>query len=195
MAWITTIDPNEAEGELDGLYRALGSSRGGVARVHLAQSLNPRAIKAHLELYKAVVFARSTLSRIDRERLAVVVSAANRCDYCIRHHGEALRQLGNDPQVAAELESGQIPAGLGEAERALLTWAARSTRQPASASEEDVQTLRRAGYDDRAILDATLTVAYFNFVNRIVLMLGVDLEEGFERLCGDMDVERATPSP
>jgi len=38
--------------------------------------------------------------------------------------------------------------------------------------------LRETGLDDRAILVVTLVVAYFNFVNRIVMALGVQLEEG-----------------
>lgn len=39
------------------------------------------------------------------------------------------------------------------------------------------ENLRQGGFDDRAILDATLVVAYFNFVNRIVLALEVQIEE------------------
>lgn len=79
MPWIQTIPPSDADGELAELYGAIGSARGGVADVHLIQSLNPRAMRAHLEIYKAIVFARSPLSRKDRERIAVVVSAANAC--------------------------------------------------------------------------------------------------------------------
>jgi AhpD family alkylhydroperoxidase len=51
-----------------------------------------------------VVFARSTLSRISRERIAVVVSAANTCRYRVAHHGEALRRLGDEPATIAEPE-------------------------------------------------------------------------------------------
>ena len=43
--------------------------------------------------------------------------------------------------------------------------------------------LRDAGFDDRAILDATLTLGYFNFVNRLVLCLGVHLEEDYADTC------------
>lgn len=183
MAWIETIEPDLAEGELDEIYRAIGSARGGVADVHRVQSLNPRALAAHLEIYKAVVFARSPLGRVARERIAVVVSAVNRCAYCVAHHGEALRRLGESPEVVDSLGRGEAPEHLPEADRALLRWAGLAAREPSRCGEQDVGELRRLGIDDRAILDAALTVAYFSFVNRLVLVLGVAVEDGFERTC------------
>ena len=198
MSWIETISPEAAEGDLVALYRAIGGARGGVADVHQVQSLNPKVMAAHLELYKAIVFQRSSLSRRDRERIGVVVSAANRCAYCVAHHGQALRNLGEDPAVADALEAGAADTApaLGTNERALLSWAARATREPHSAREADLVELRGHGYDDRALLDATLTVGYFNFVNRLVLLLGVELEPGFEETCAPEmgDAERGPTS-
>jgi hypothetical protein len=40
-----------------------------------------------------------------------------------------------------------------------------------------VDTLRGAGFDDRAISDAVQVVSYFNYINRVADALGVDLEE------------------
>lgn len=185
MAWIKTIAPEDADGELEDLYRAIGSARGGVADVHRCQSLNPRAMRAHLELYKAVVFARSTLSRVARERIAVVVSAANRCAYCVAHHSEALRQLRDKPNVIEALGSGQLPKDLPAADAALLGWAQQAALAPHACGERGVDELRASGFDDRAILDATLTVAYFSFVNRLVLLLGVEVEADYEKTCQD----------
>jgi alkylhydroperoxidase family enzyme len=42
--------------------------------------------------------------------------------------------------------------------------------------ETDIARLRKAGWSDRAILDLTLVVGYFAFVNRIADGLGVQLE-------------------
>src|SRR5258708_24676959 len=108
MAWIRVIDPEGADGQLRDIYRAIASARGGIANVHRVQSLNARALRAHLELYRAVMFARSTLSRIARERIAVGVSEANRCPYCVAHHGDALRQLRDDPAVVVPLRPEQL---------------------------------------------------------------------------------------
>ncbi len=184
LTWIQTIPLENAQGDLEDAYRAIASARGGVAEVHRALSLNPRALRAHLDLYRAVVFQRSTLSRVVRERIAVVVSSANRCDYCVAHHAESLRRLDEDPSLLDALGRGEVPERLGPADRALLRWARLGALDPGHASRADVEILRSQGFDDRAILDAALTVAYFSFVNRLTLLLGVELEEDYKRTCG-----------
>lgn len=67
-------------------------------------------------------------------------------------------------------------APISEAERALLDFAVRLTREPWICAEADIARLREAGWSDPAILDLTLVVGYFAFVNRIAQGLGVQLE-------------------
>jgi alkylhydroperoxidase family enzyme len=64
------------------------------------------------------------------------------------------------------------------AELALLEFAEKLTSEPSSCRERDIELLRKAGWSDGAILDTTLVISYFNFVNRIADGLGVELEEG-----------------
>ena len=186
MPWVTTILPSVATGDLKALYDAIGAARHGVADVHLAQSLHPRALRAHFDLYRAVVLSSRPLSRVSRERIAVVVSAANRCRYCIAHHTEALRQLGDPHFGAVAAFSDDTPVEPWRAaEHALLSWTRRLALTPSSAQQGDVETLRASGWSDDAIVDAALTAAYFSFVNRLVLGLGVEVESDFEQTCGD----------
>lgn len=178
MARIEVIEPEAATGVLAEVYGELTSSRGKIAEVHKIQSLNPQSIRDHMSLYMTVMFARSPLSRSEREMMAVVVSSANGCEYCIRHHGEALDHFWKDARrVDALAAEGASLEGLSGRERALCNYADIVTQDPASALvEEAIASLRAQGLEDRAILDASLVVAYFNFVNRIVLSLGVELE-------------------
>jgi uncharacterized peroxidase-related enzyme len=67
-------------------------------------------------------------------------------------------------------------ATLSGRERALIDYAVALTRNPSAISREDIETLRRSGLDDEAIHSAAAVTAYFNFVNRIALGLGVELE-------------------
>ena len=48
---------------------------------------------------------------------------------------------------------------------------------PGDSREAHVRALREAGLDDSEVLDTTLVVAYFNFVNRIALGLGVEFSD------------------
>jgi uncharacterized peroxidase-related enzyme len=184
MTWIRTVEPDEATGSLREAFEAIGAARGSVAAIHRVQGHNERALRAHLDLYKAVVFQRSSLSRIDRERIAMTVSFANRCPYCIAHHARAARNLKDDPEIVAALERGELPETLPRRDQALLAWARTGASEPATCREDDVRRLRELGLDERAVLDAALTVSYFSFVNRLVLLLGVELESDYEKTCG-----------
>ncbi|MEW6364753.1 MAG: peroxidase-related enzyme [Acidobacteriota bacterium] len=189
MAWIATVEPSEAKGDLQDIFEAIASARGGIADVHRVQSLNPRAIRAHLDLYKAVVFQKSTLSRIMRERIGVIVSASNGCRYCVRHHAEALRALNDEATIIDALGEGEVPDELPPAEIAMLRWAKAGAVEPARSTEAEVRDLRAHGFDDRAILDAALTTGYFSFVNRLVLLLGVHVEPDLENTCRRVEME------
>ncbi len=68
-------------------------------------------------------------------------------------------------------------APLEAADRALLEFAVRLTRQPGSIDAGAIQPLRQHGFSDRAIHDACQVVAYFGYVNRVANGLGVELEE------------------
>jgi len=81
MAWIKIIQEHEATGRLKEAYAKLIEPWGGVDNILKIHSLNVRSLWAHFELYKTVMYGRSGLSRAQREMIAVVVSAANRCHY------------------------------------------------------------------------------------------------------------------
>ena len=81
MAWIRVIPPAEAEGPLREEYEAAERRAGRVWNVVSLMSQNPGAMKASMAFYLAIMHGPSPLSRAQREMLAVVVSAANRCHY------------------------------------------------------------------------------------------------------------------
>lgn len=178
MANIKVITYGEATGKLKEIYDDLIVKRGRLAHVHTVQSLNPDSIVAHMELYMSIMFSQSPLSRAQREMIAVVVSATNGCDYCQQHHGAALNNYWKDDERVERLKKNYKYAGLNDAEILLCLYAIELTLHPDDFENKSrIDTLRQAGFDDRAILDATLVIAYFNFVNRIVSALGVEVEE------------------
>lgn len=81
MAWIRMIKEGEAEGELAALYDRTKESWGGVDNILKIHSLNPGSLRGHFELYKTLMRGSSDLSLIQREMIAVVVSAVNHCHY------------------------------------------------------------------------------------------------------------------
>lgn len=81
MAWIKTIGPKDATGELRKEYSRAVKRAGKVFNILKIQSLNPETLHASMGLYLATMHAPSGLSRAERELLAVVVSWANNCFY------------------------------------------------------------------------------------------------------------------
>ena len=82
-----------------------------------------------------------------------------------------------DEERLGRLRADPATAGLSPREAALCRFARLVTDSPAaSADGSGAAALREAGIDDRGILDAALVVGYFNYVNRVVLALGVELE-------------------
>lgn len=81
-AWIHVIPEEEAEGELKALYeQEFDSEKQGTDNILAVHSLNPPTLRAHADLYHTVMHAKSPLSRSEREMVAVVVSAINKCHY------------------------------------------------------------------------------------------------------------------
>lgn len=78
---IATVAPAEAAGRLARIYDAAVRRAGKVFGILRIQSLNPPALEASMDLYLAVMHGPSPLTRAQRERVAVVVSALNECHY------------------------------------------------------------------------------------------------------------------
>ena len=75
------VEEGEATGALKAEYDAAIARAGKVFNIVKAMSQNPETLRASMELYRAVMYGRSELSRAERELLAVVVSRANDCHY------------------------------------------------------------------------------------------------------------------
>ena len=81
MAYIRLISEDEAQGLLKEEYDAAVTRAGKVFNILKAMSLNPRVLRASIELYKEIMFGESGLSRRERELLATVTSAQQNCHY------------------------------------------------------------------------------------------------------------------
>jgi uncharacterized peroxidase-related enzyme len=177
-AFIKTINPNEADGTLKRAYNRIGGVRGSIAHVHQCQSLHPKAMMKHLDLYMALMYEESPLSRVQRELLGAVTSYFNKCEYCVIHHYEALKTHWNDAPSIDKLILGE---SLSADDMVLIEFARKLTLEGDAILGDDILDLRNQGYDDRAILDAILIISYFNFVNRLVLGTGIPLENDEDR--------------
>jgi uncharacterized peroxidase-related enzyme len=83
----------------------------------------------------------------------------------------------NVDTLVAAIKTDWRNAELSHADRSLCVFAEKLTKTPGDMERADVERLRAAGFDDRAIHDATQAVAYFNYINRVADGLGTDPED------------------
>jgi uncharacterized peroxidase-related enzyme len=97
----------------------------------------------------------------------------------VNHHGAGLRSLTGSPALSYALAFDHRAAELSDQDAAMLDYAVKLTRSPASIGARDVDGLRSAGFTDRGVLDICQVTAYYNYVNRLADGLGVELEESW----------------
>lgn len=181
MAYIRTINEDEADGKLFDIYDEIQRNRGRVSNILRVSSLEPKAMRAHLDLYMATVFGKGGLSRKEAEIIAVAVSAANGDAYCTTHHKEALARHSKDGGFVEAVAKDAPKASLSPRERALVDYASALTLHPSKGVARQVEAMRKAGLKDEEILQAAQIVGYFNYANRLSIGLGVDIEPAEER--------------
>lgn len=140
---------------------------GLVPNVLRAHAFDMAKLDAFTGLYNELMLAPSDLTKLEREMIAVVVSAENRCFYCLVAHGQAVRELSNDPALGEMLVMNYRVAPLTGKQRAMLDFSLKMTKSSASIEEADRQELRNVGYSDRDIWDIANVAAFFNMTNRV----------------------------
>lgn len=96
-------------------------------------------------------------------------------------YSEFLRRVALDDELAAALRRDYTQAVLSEQDRAMLDYAAKLTRHAWQVTPDDLDRLRRVGFDDRAILQINLIASWFNYINRVADGLGVGKSLGTNR--------------
>lgn len=140
---------------------------GMVPNVLQAYAFDIDKLNAFTAFYNDLMLGQSGLTKLEREMIAVVVSAINRCFYCLTAHGAAVRELSANPILGEQLVMNYKTAALQPRQRAMLDFAALLTTASANVTEADRQTLREHGFSDRDIWDITSVAAFFNMTNRV----------------------------
>ena len=140
---------------------------GFVPNVLQTYSFDEGKLRAFIAMYNDLMLEDSPLTKLEREMIAVVVSAANRCYYCLVAHGQAVREMSGDASLGEIWVMNYRDARVSKRQRAMLDFAHRLTTTPAEVGEEARQQLRKAGWSDRAIWDIAAITGFFNMTNRL----------------------------
>ena len=140
---------------------------GMIPNVLRAHAFDIDKLNAFTALYNDLMLGDSALTKLEREMVAVVVSATNHCYYCLTAHGAAVRALSGDPALGEQLVMNWRVADVTARQRAMLEFAEKVTLASARIEESDRQALRDVGLGDRDIWDLINVAAFFNMSNRV----------------------------
>ncbi|GEQ99077.1 hypothetical protein JCM17844_27140 [Iodidimonas gelatinilytica] len=127
-----------------------------------------------MDFHDVVLRGDSPLSIAQRELIAAYVSGLNNCHFCLNAHTVYAEDFGIGEDVIGPLLSNPDSAPVDEAMRPILAYVRKLTLEPGNITEADVQAILDAGWSDQAVADANKSAALFNFMNRVILGMGVD---------------------
>jgi uncharacterized peroxidase-related enzyme len=177
-AWFFPI-PSEPPEAVRGLFAKAREAIGFVPNVFRAYSYRPERFSAWFGHYRQLHEPTANLDAADREMIAVVVSAYNRCTYCIVAHGHALAQELGDRVLADYIATNWRHAGLDARRSAICEFAEKLTAKPHELSEADLHGLRAVGLSDVEVWDVAEIASMYNFTNRMALALGQQPNEEY----------------
>ena len=168
---------SESDPQVAALYKEINDTLqiGKVPNILKTTTIDPEIAKWFWDGVKIILLRESTIPRILKESIAVVVSEANSCKYCSHAHGMILQFLGFSEEQLVDLKTKyeKFP----KKERAALDFALKINDAAYKTTDADHQVLRDLGYDDRQIVEITSVAAAFNWANIIADALGTELEE------------------
>ena len=155
------------EPELRDYFQVCEEKLGFVPNVLKAYAFDNQKLKAFIDMVDDLMLGESGLSRLEREMIAVAVSAVNHCHYCLTAHGAAVRYRSNDPVFGDMIEHNYRMAELSPKQKAMLDFAVKLTEAPDKIENADRDLLRQHGFPDRDIWDIAAVAAFFNMSNRL----------------------------
>ncbi len=161
------LSPAPLSPEMAAYFAKCEEKLGFVPNVLKAYAFDIAKLSAFVAMYNDLMLAPSGLSKLEREMIAVAVSAHNRCYYCLVAHGAAVRQLSGDPPLGELMAMNYRAARLSKRQRAMLDFAVKLTAEPWLVEEEDRERVRRAGFSERDIWDIAAVAGFFNMTNRV----------------------------
>lgn len=171
MSRITAVNPQTATGRPKELLATVKQKLGLVPNMTRAMANSPATLDGYLGLSGAL--AQGVLPAKVREQLALAVSEANGCDYCLAAHSTAGKAVGltND-----QIRDARLGGAVDTRTDALLTFARRVVETRGRVSDAELGEVHNAGFDDGVIAEVVAHVALNVFTNYFNNVAGTDLD-------------------
>jgi uncharacterized peroxidase-related enzyme len=171
MERITPINPQTAQGQARELLDAVKARLGIVPNSTRAMAVSPAVLEAYLGFSGAL--SHGVLPARVREQLALDVSEANQCDYCVSAHCAVGKHAGLTDDAILDSRRGTSTDPKTDA---LLRFARTIVAKQGVVEDADVAVVRKAGYGDAEIAEVVAHVALNIFTNYFNNVAGTTLD-------------------
>ena len=158
---------------LEGLKKAFGF----VPNLYAVFAESPAALQGALAIGEA--FSKSTLSPAEQQLVAIAVSEANDCQFCVAAHSTIAKHMAKaDPAlVAAARNRAPLPDAKLDA---LVTFTRKLVEQRGFVAESDLAAFIKAGYSKAQVIEVLLGVGMKTFNNYVDHIAHVPLNDQFK---------------
>jgi uncharacterized peroxidase-related enzyme len=168
-SWFPVPDEETLPDGLRGLFAKARERLGFVPNVFRVYSFRPARLSAWFAHYRQLHEPTPGLGAAERELVAVVVSQANGCLYCLIAHGAALRQELGDPVLGERISYDWRRAGLDPRRQAICAYAEKLTLHPRELTRDDLCSLLDVGLTLEEAWDVAELGAMYNLTNRMAM--------------------------
>src|SRR2546428_6021041 len=173
ISWFPVPSEDQLPDNLRKLFNKAKEKIGFTPNVFRVYSFRPERLSAWFAHYKQLHEPTENLNAAEREMIAVAVSMANQCLYCLVAHGAALREALGDPIKADRITLDYKRAGLDAKMEAVLDFAVKLTNTPTDCSQRDIEHLKSLGLTQEQAWDVIEIAGVYNFTNRMASATGM----------------------
>lgn len=171
MTRLDAIAPEAATGKTKDLLDGVRTKLGMVPNMMRTMASAPAVLEGYLQLSAAL--GRGSLSARTREQIALAVSEANGCDYCLAAHSAIGKMAG---LTSDQIRDSRLGTSVDPKTDALIRFARRIVDARGRVSDDELEEVRAAGFGDAAIAEVVAAVALMTFTNYFNLVAETELD-------------------
>lgn len=168
-SWFPVPDEDGLPEGVRKLFARARENLGFVPNVLRVWAFRPERLSAWSTYFRNLHEPSEQLGAAEREMIAVVVSQANGCLYCLVAHGAALREALGDAVLGERIAFDWRRAGVDPRREAICAYAEKLTRSPRQVDRGDLETLFEVGLTREEAWDVAELASMYNLTNRMAM--------------------------
>lgn len=175
MTRIKLIEKEDASDEVKAIYKDIEAVFGMVPNLFKTYAHFPALLKVNWEKTKVLLMG-GELPRELKESIAVVVSAANSCNYCVASHSMALSMIGFSQERIDDLTKNIESPEITPRDKKILEYARKATLTPHKITDSETDELKSLGMTDSQIVEILGVMELFTGYNKFLDALAVEID-------------------